>query len=40
MTFENAIRWAADFGAVPLREDWSNRLALAETPHLLHRTWI
>jgi hypothetical protein len=39
MTFENAIRLAADFGAVPLREDWSNRLALAETPHLLHRTW-
>lgn len=39
MTFENAIRWAVDFGVMPLADDWTDRLALAETPHILHRTW-
>ncbi|MGQ0779103.1 MAG: hypothetical protein ACT4NY_32595 [Pseudonocardiales bacterium] len=39
MTFEMAIRWAITWGAVPLHDDWENRLALAETPHLLYRSW-
>lgn len=39
MTFENAIRWAVEFGARPLRDDWTDQLTLAETPHILHRTW-
>jgi len=39
MTFENAIRWAIEFGAAPLHDDWADRLAVAETPHMLYRTW-
>ncbi|WP_104529542.1 hypothetical protein [Blastococcus saxobsidens] len=39
MTFENAVRWCIEFGGVPLHDDWDERLALAEAPHLLHRTW-
>jgi hypothetical protein len=39
MTFENAIRWAIEFGAMPLHDNWADRLALAETPHMLFRTW-
>ena len=39
MTFENAIRWAVDFGAEPLYDDWQDRLTLAETPHMLYRSW-
>ncbi len=39
MTFETAIRWAVACGAQPLHDDWNDRLALAETPHLLFRTW-
>lgn len=39
MTFENAIRWCIDFGAIPLHDDWNDRLALSEAPHLLNRTW-
>lgn len=39
MTFETAIRWLVAFGVEPLHDDWENRLALAETPHLLFRSW-
>jgi hypothetical protein len=39
MTFETAIRWATEWGAEPRHEDWENRLTLAETPHLLYRSW-
>lgn len=39
MTFETAIRWAVEFGARPLHDDWETRLALAEAPHLLYRSW-
>ncbi|MCA1672925.1 MAG: hypothetical protein LC799_12265 [Actinobacteria bacterium] len=39
MTFETAIRWAITWGAVPLHDDWEDRLVLAETPHLLFRSW-
>lgn len=39
MTFENAIRWLIAFGAEPLHADWEDRLTLAETPHLLFRSW-
>jgi len=39
MTFETAIRWAVECGAQPLHDDWNDRLALAEAPHLLFRTW-
>jgi len=39
MTFETAIRWCIAFGAEPLHADWEDRLALAEAPHLLFRSW-
>jgi hypothetical protein len=39
MTFETAIRWLITFGAKPRHVDWRDRLALAETPHLLFRSW-
>lgn len=39
MTFELAIHWAIEWGAEPLVEDWEERLALAEAPHVLYRTW-
>lgn len=39
MTFETAIRWAITWGAEPLHDDWESRLALAEAPHLLFRSW-
>jgi hypothetical protein len=39
MTFENAIRWAVGSRAMPMHEDWEGRLALAEAPHILHRSW-
>ncbi len=39
MTFETAIRWTIEFGAMPLHDDWEARLALAEAPHMLYRTW-
>lgn len=39
MTFETAIRWAIEHGAEPIQADWQNRLTLAETPHLLYRSW-
>ena len=39
MTFENVIRWAIEFGVTRRHDDWENRLTLAETPHLLYRTW-
>lgn len=39
MTFENAIRWVIAFGAEPLHANWEDRLTLAETPHLLFRSW-
>lgn len=39
MTFENAVRWAVEFGAVPMHDNWEDRLALAEAPHILHRSW-
>ena len=30
MTFETAVRWAIEFGAMPLHDDWDQRLALVE----------
>jgi len=39
MTLEAAIRWAIEWGAEPVRSDWEDRLLLAESPHLLFRTW-
>ena len=39
MTFEQAIKWAIEFGAEPLCDDWRDRLDLAESPHLLYRSW-
>jgi hypothetical protein len=39
MTFKNAVRWAIEFGATPAVDDWDSRLTLAETPHLLYRSW-
>jgi hypothetical protein len=39
MTLEQAIRWVIDSGGKPRFEDWADRLALAEAPHLLYRTW-
>lgn len=39
MTFETAVRWAIEWGAELLHEDWENRLTLAEAPHLLFRSW-
>ncbi len=39
MTFETAIRWAIEFGVEPLRDDYDDHLTLAETPHMLYRTW-
>jgi hypothetical protein len=40
-TLEKAISWCAQYGA-PLTcsmEEAADRLVLAESPHLLHRTW-
>lgn len=39
MTFETAIRWCFEFGAEPLHDDWQERLADTEGPHLRHRSW-
>lgn len=39
MTFEQAIRWAIEFGTPPLCADWEQRLALAEGAHLIFRSW-
>lgn len=39
MTFEDAIRWLVKCGARPLVDNWTDRLALAEAPHLLFRSW-
>lgn len=39
MTFEQSIRWALEFGVEPLGDDSDSRLALAEAPHLLNRSW-
>lgn len=39
MTFESAVRWVIEFGGAPAVNDWEDRLALAEAPHLLYRSW-
>lgn len=39
VTLEQAVRWAVEFGAQPKFSDWEDRLALAEAPHLLFRSW-
>lgn len=39
ITFETAIRTAAQFGAYPIRDDWEKRLDVGEAPHIRHRTW-
>lgn len=39
VTFENAIRWVFQSGVAPAHGDWDSRLALAEAPHLLYRSW-
>lgn len=39
-TFESFIRYVIQsFELTPLCQDWDARLALAEGPHKLHRTW-
>jgi len=38
-TFENVVRWVFEFGVPPAYADWRDRLDLAETPHLLYRSW-
>ena len=38
-TLEAAVRWMIAFGVEPLCEDWEDRLAETEGPHLQHRTW-
>lgn len=39
MTFEQSIRWAVQHGAIPIHDDWEERVELAEAPHLLYRSW-
>ena len=39
MTFESALRWVVESGGEPYCGDWEPRLALAEAPHLLYRSW-
>jgi hypothetical protein len=40
MTFEDVIRFCVrNLQAEPLRDDWEDRLLLAETPHRLYRSW-
>lgn len=39
MTFEHAVRWVLDSGGAPACDDWEDRLTLAETPHILFRSW-
>ncbi len=39
MTLESVIRQAISYGVEPLRRDWDDRLAEAEAPHLLYRSW-
>lgn len=39
-TFESFVRYVIQsFGIEPLCDDWDARLALAEGPHKLYRTW-
>ncbi len=39
-TFEAMIRLTVrNLGVKPVCEDWENRLLLAETPHMLYRSW-
>jgi len=38
-TFEKVVRWAFEFGVPPACADWRDKLDLAETPHLLYRSW-
>ena len=38
-TFEMAVRWVVEFGVKPACDDWREKLDLAETPHLLYRSW-
>jgi hypothetical protein len=39
MTFESVVRWAFEFGIAPACADWDEKLILAESPHLLYRSW-
>jgi hypothetical protein len=40
MTFEEIIRFSIrNLQAVPMHDDWRDRLDLAETPHRLYRSW-
>lgn len=40
ITFEEVVRKTVEWGrAEPLYEDWLDRLARAEKPHHVHRTW-
>lgn len=38
-SLEHALAWAAEAGCRPQHADWRERLAEAEAPHLLYRTW-
>ncbi len=38
-SFEQAVRWAIEFGTVPLVQDWDDRLTLCETRFKLFRSW-
>lgn len=39
VTLESVIRTAIGLGVTPLHDDWSERLAATEEPHLRHRSW-
>lgn len=39
MTLEQTIRWVLESGGTSPFHDWPERLALAEAPHLLYRSW-
>jgi hypothetical protein len=39
MSFESAVRWVIASGGRAAKSDWEGRLALAEAPHLLYRSW-
>jgi len=39
-SFEQAVRWVIEFkGAVPLVQDWDDRLTVCETRFKLYRSW-
>lgn len=39
VTFESVVRFAIELGAEPFYDDWDQRLAASEGPHIKHRSW-